>query len=565
MFRKIKAKNFFSWKELNFNFEPGITLIAGQNFDDNTSEGVGKSSIPNSLCWVLYGRLPKDVNIEDVIQTGEKSCKVEVELDSGIIISRSRKPNELIINKAGQIIQGKDAKETQKLINDLVGMSFETFCQSVYFGQNYNNKFITANQEDKAKILSELQDLSVFDKAHKQAGDRLKDLKNVESISLVTEKTHKEQTLKLLIEQFETFSKLSETFDGDKLAKLQLIVEKNHKIHEEYDQIQKDLNNITNLDSIPIKKRDIEETNGLLSNIRQKLYYIRALKAAKEQALNLKNCPTCGQTLANNHENIVIEDDAELKEQEILLSEELVVLNNEYNELLQKQNMNQILQLKLNHLKEEREQINKKIIELENMINPYIENMDKTSLKIKQTTNELNILNSKISQVTKEINYLQFLKEGFKEIKSYVFQALLTDLNIKTNKYLKELFEVSAFITFNNISEEGEISKIETIVLLDGHERSLGLLSGGQFRRVQLAVDFALSEIVAERSKLPINLRILDESFKDLSEMSMSRIVSLLQKMKGCTILIEHNSIIKSIVNKVFNIKFENGVSSQIL
>ena len=99
---------------------------------------------------------------------------------------------------------------------------------------------------------------------------------------------------------------------------------------------------------------------------------------------------------------------------------------------------------------------------------------------------------------------------------------------------------------------------------LDGIRRPLGLYSGGQFRRIQLAVDFAISDIIASRSKSPISLKILDESFKDLSESSMEKLLRLLEQQKGGTILIEHNSIFKSIVNNVFSVEFKDGISRSI-
>src|SRR5690606_23401947 len=116
--------------------------------------------------------------IDDVIKQGEKSCIVELELLNGLKIRRSRKPNKLqiFLPSVGDWVEGKDAKETQEIIEDRVGFSFDTFCQTIYFAQNYPKKFITATEEEKAKILSELQDLQVFDSARKIAHSKAKDL-----------------------------------------------------------------------------------------------------------------------------------------------------------------------------------------------------------------------------------------------------------------------------------------------------------------------------------------------------------------------------------------------------
>lgn len=562
MFKQISATNFFSWKQLDFDFQSGITLINGQNLDDNTSEGSGKSSIPNALCWGLYGQLPKDVNIDDVIKTGEKSCCVVITLENGDEIVRFRKPNQLYIQSGDSVETGKDMKETQKMINDIIGMSFDTFCQSVYFAQNYSNKFITASQEDKVKILSELQDLTVFDKASKKANDQLKEIKSNTLLKMETDKTYKEGMLSLIESELNTFIKLSDSFDQDKLNQLDELIIKNDHIAVKIKEIDVESQTIVNLDSIHNKNQKLEQIRETLSECQNRLYHIQTLKIEKQKAINSLNCPTCGQHLPNSVcIDIVIPDDTGLKQVETTLKNELNDLGGDVHDLIMKKAKNELLNERLNHLIEQRKQLNKEVSKIESMYNPYLDKIHNLSIRLQQIQNELDLLNQFISEKIKEIKHLEFLKDGFKEIKSYVFQSMLTELNNKTNQYIRELFEIPASITFDNISDEGDISKIKTIVMLDGYERSLGLLSGGQFRRVQLAVDFALSDIVSQRSKNPINLRILDEAFKDLSEVSQERVINLLQNMKGSTILIEHNSLIKSIVNHVYNVELKNGTS----
>ena len=174
MIKSISAKNFLSWENLSFNVSSGVTLIDGWNDDDQTSEGSGKSAVLNAVSWCLYGKLPKDAKIDEVIRDGQKSCKVSVVLDSGDLVVRSRGPNDLYLQRDGSKIKGSTANETQKLIEEYVGLSFDAFCQVHYFAQNYDKKFLQSNQEDKSKILSEIQDLNLFDKARKEAHELLK-------------------------------------------------------------------------------------------------------------------------------------------------------------------------------------------------------------------------------------------------------------------------------------------------------------------------------------------------------------------------------------------------------
>ena len=174
---RIIAKNFLSWENLEFEIKDGVTLIDGWNADDNTSEGSGKSAVVNALCFGLFGKLPKDAKVDEVIRQGQKSCEVQI-ITPEYTVHRTRKPNATFMEHKtrGRVI-GKDARESQKLIEEELGFSYETFMQTIYFAQNYGKKFITSTQEDKGRILSEVQDLSIFDRARMDAKTRQDDVK----------------------------------------------------------------------------------------------------------------------------------------------------------------------------------------------------------------------------------------------------------------------------------------------------------------------------------------------------------------------------------------------------
>jgi DNA repair exonuclease SbcCD ATPase subunit len=349
------------------------------------------------------------------------------------------------------------------------------------------------------------------------------------------------------------------------MSQLDEVIAASYTVSVKINDLENQIKAITNLSSIDSKMDESEEIQRQLIECKSQLYHIGMMKAQKEQAIANRNCPTCGQEVQKDScEDIVIPDDTELKDKHDYLKEEHTRVMLECAHLINKKNENSLLKEKVQHLQEQKNQITREIERVERLDNPYLDKLEELSINKKKLYNKLEVINQSILlQNTLQTRY-EYLKDGFKQIKSYVFQSLLSELNRSTNRYLNELFEVPASIIFDNISDDGEISKIKTTVMLDGNERSLGLLSGGQFRRVQLAVDFALSDIVAQRSKNPINVKILDEAFKDLSEPSMERIVGVLQKMSGCTILIEHNSIIKNIVNRIYKVELKDGISTHI-
>ena len=327
MIKKIKAKNFLSWKDLEYDIASGVSLIEGYNWDDATPEGSGKSSCLNAICWGLFGKIPKDVNIDDVITEGEKFCKVEVYLSDGSIVVRKRGPNDLFIQSGEKIIKGKDAKETQEVIEKYVGLDFVTFCQSVYFAQNYENKFINASPSDKTLILSKIQDLDIFVTARRRAMDQLKDLDK--SLELVKKDISHSETL---LEHFETeknnindlkisfeeenkrkIERLDDAIkskceevdeskitDNDKLDEAEKGIKELEKQWEELKEIQvKIMSEITSIDDNKKQKErlecDISNKKCRISTIQEK---IKELENPSDTA-----CPTCGTILEKADKN----------------------------------------------------------------------------------------------------------------------------------------------------------------------------------------------------------------------------------------------------------------------
>lgn len=614
MFKRIVAKNFMSWKLLDFTIENGVTLITGFNHDDGNSEGSGKSAILNALAWCIKGELPKDCNIDDVIMIGQKDCEVSTYLEDGRAIWRSRKPNDLgIWEKASmEPIRGKDAKQTQQMIDEIVGMSFETFCQSVYFAQNYPKKFITANEAEKSKILSELQDLTQFDKAGKVAHERMR--------ALQTKAQEKLTELRLLLQkaeiyttQYDNLMRMKANFDLaknkaisdlervrefelEKIAKLQsdrvaVNIQSLHDAMEQRIELRAQLrttlkeldeqmtiahNNAKMLAAITQERRSrMEEYDILTSNLQfqertgqcfacktpfAQLQHNQTDEMKKLQReleddikdLSLRIAELEGNKLeettkaqiAQTNASILILDNADVK-----TKEKLTYLNNIEQQL---ESFHKSIDFLDGKIEEEKAKTSKDIDE-------SLSITEQDMALVKTTANEVN---AAIETLKIDIARYDLLKEGFKEVKSFVFQSLLNELNFKANQYLKELFDQNVKIEFKNVTEANVVSKIVAVATIDGVSRPLGLYSGGQFARLQWAVNLALSDIVAGRSHNPINLRIFDEHFKDLSESSMEKIVKLLGKFKGATILIEHNSMVKNIVNQTFEVEYRNGQSN---
>lgn len=693
-----------SWKDLEFNVSKGATLVDGWNEDDQRSEGSGKSAVLNSLSWALYGKLPKDANIDDVIKDGETSCSVSLEFDNGDSIVRSRKPNDLSLIKGGMVIKGKTASETQSFIEEYIGCNFETFCQSVYFAQNYEKKFLSASQEDKGKILSSIQNLQIFDKARKETMDVLKienekvvKLKNQIQIeennlsnftsqkslleSFIQDKIQKhKQQLSMLVQQRDLLSgHIKKTTDDievvnqkvlsinlDDLSKDELELNQaktgyNTQLSDivyqksQIDSIKKAILSKENEGRTLAKKYENLQTKKQNSSSIESTHTYRALLANKKQAseiqsspsyirLNKKKedlnnyllnpskiCPSCGSELKtvdlshteNELRGINQElsdllnrstDDIEKIDQDLLAFEiqfkkdsdgidlELTDALSQLQIISEYLDQNKVPSMDLlvsqeTEIRGVLKQIDEALFQtqqkkmdhsqllnqhksLVNQLESYSQqhtqygqaitqlgqpDVTQDESKLRIVENELQLVQTKLSEIGSllttsnlHVQRLESLKDGFKEIKSYVFNSALNELNFRTNQYLNDLFEMEASIKFTN-----EDQKIESKITVNSQSRSLGLLSGGQNRRFNLAVDLALSDIVSYRKTSKLDMIIFDEYFKDLSEISMEKSLDLLKTRKCPVILIEHNSIFKNIVDNTFFVRLENGTSNE--
>ena len=611
MFHSIKAKNFLSWKDLEFDIISGITLITAWNYDDNTKEGSGKSAIFNALCWGLYGKIPKDVLIDDVITDGESYCSVEIILDNGNSIVRTRNPNDLYVKyTTGRAYREKDIRGTQRYIDKEIGLTFDTFCSAVYFSQSGLNRFLSSKEDLKVKILSELQNLAVYDRARKRTHDKLLDLEKTKSEFMNARKTTqnqlqllKESKAKLMHVKLNRKKELADKVNQlkEKLGEAEEKIKKlegsldSRNFEAEIDSLKKDQEEVHREQSMflldlglyekeQINKKvidtKIEQAKNRLTHKKKELDF---LYQAKE-----KVCPTCGTTVTSDKAQNILEKELStyncmVEEYNQLVEESRKINIKDFNELKAKVADCKLVLHKLQfairelETKEKQNLINKQIIQ--NLRNNILqlhkdidseknrdtkdidEQLEKTEEELINTAIILDKIKVETSTLEEELVRYSILKIGFKEIKQYIFQDILNTLNYKTNRVLGELFDIPIELAFKNVDEEGEISKITTEVTIGGTTRGVGLLSGGQYKRCELAVDLALAEIVQERTNKVINFRVFDEPFTGLSFESVQKAVKLFEKLEGSTVLIDHAAEVKSIVDNVIQIEYRNKQS----
>lgn len=199
-FKYISAQNFLCFGpegiEIKFEDYSKVVFIQGINKDAKvaddsleehnklSSNGSGKSSIQEIIVYGLFGKtvkkhtaLKKDGVIHNLVG---KNCKIEIIWDKYKVV-RTRSKNTLRLwesddhtwNDATEITTGS-MDETQALIEDKLGLNYETFLSVCVFSDDQSNSFLESESAVKRQIVENLLSLGVYRKWQDKASENLK-------------------------------------------------------------------------------------------------------------------------------------------------------------------------------------------------------------------------------------------------------------------------------------------------------------------------------------------------------------------------------------------------------
>lgn len=179
-FEAVKAENFLSFKELKLVLEPGLCVITGKNKDWRRSNGAGKSSSLAGIAVALFGTTFKGQKHDRWMRRGTKQkersyAKVMFRDAQGreVIVKRSRQPKQLRVFVNGEPVEsGNRPEATQRIIERLVGYSWETFSNAVYIEQGRAHVLLTGTESDRKDFLARLQNLERFERAGKRVKEK---------------------------------------------------------------------------------------------------------------------------------------------------------------------------------------------------------------------------------------------------------------------------------------------------------------------------------------------------------------------------------------------------------
>ena len=616
-FHNVYINNFLSIGDANVDLEDkGYCLITGINNNPNDaakSNGSGKSSIMEAICWALTGETIRGVkDVVNMFTDGgtEVTLKFSVDNDEYIIQrykDHKKFKTDLKIFINGQDKSGKGIRDSQKLLESyLPDLTSSLIGSVILLGQGLPQRFTNNTPAGRKEVLEKLSksDFMIED-LKKRLSDRRShlngELRKAEDsiLSMETKKNTLQSQIKdcedrlnsmespsvyeelidrckRRIEQIDSLLEDLKVKDADYRSKLLKLQEEKSLIVGEI----KDRENQAELEYLR-KRQGVSNNLSLIEMKIDQLY--KEIKKAE----SIKDvCPTCNQKLPN----VFKPDTTELKEQMASLTENQCQIR---NELLLLDDSNKETK------KEFQNEISFKTAELEKQlveVNAHLQSLGKS---IATQQNERKLEESSLSrseslkasyQATVDTlnSTIVANKNAIKEIEEnsvYTYEKK-SDLNLR-------LDAINKFITIANRDFRGYLLKnvIDFIdrkskeycqdifgtdlinFTLDGNNidirysgKQYEVLSGGEKQKIDIIILLSIRDMLCQFLDFRCNIICVDEIFDNLDSVSCDKVLDLLSKklndLESVFIISHHTDLAIPQDSIITVIKQENGVSS---
>ena len=634
----LSINNFGTIRQLKIDLsKPILHQLKGWNQDVGQSNETGKSTIFNALTWCLYGLYPAvNGKIGDGVVNPSvgNNCLVEtpiIKSDRIVYVSRTRKheiyKNQLFIktkftdgNEEEEIfdlgLKNNDA--SNKAIENIIGMDYQTFLRSHYFAQTGIEPFgLMTDRELKEFFLNKLLDLSWIKSAHESAKKDLNDKEKELQIEEISLENNKAKLIEIE-SRIEDYKIKEEEWLGNKKIKVdslkeeindfykqkQMIVDKEEEIKKKIKEIHLEMSMLTDgmdwdavISKIDGKKRPIINNMAKYKNI------IESFPTQKEMKVKLneindkigENCSECGSVITKDHlphlKSFLLSElrnqnkkRRELKPLLISAENELKSLDLEVKAINTKKERNaeksadyRESKAKLQSLldvtdvsKIERDILRgeKDLVKLESEISQFTEMIKKEENDLMNTNKDVSEKNINIDSLEKEIININFWIKAFSSqgIQSFVLDGVTQIINRYIAGYMMSLSDgrIQASLNTVNRLKSGEYREKFKLNInnMDGGS-FYASLSGGARKRVDIATSLAISDFKRSLSGSELKFLVFDESTSGMDSFWQNRFIEMiLEKFRGySTWFISHQDIEPYYFDETITVTKKNGIT----
>ena len=569
VFKKLVFKNFFSSgnQPVTFNLnDHKTTLVYGTN-------GSGKSTMLDALCYCLFGKPFRSINLPQLINTkNKKDLLTETEFSIGkseFLVRRGMKPKVFEVYKDGELLDAEAAdKDNQKYLEqNILKMNQRTFMQVVILGSSNFIPFMQLNNVGRRECIEDFLDIKVFSTMAIMAKERLRGLKDSQLTiendlsNLDYKKNLQEDRIRDLQNQSDTnIKEVRDNIDsrGAKVLKLQKLIDRVQSHEKDVIALAQQ-----ELSSNPGKK--IKELNNVIVKMQSKIDKINLDSKFYEEN---DNCPVCKQDIEYAVKQLILSGN--LNEAKKLND----ACDQASNQMVEHQDLMRIAGQRQKHV----QHLQQSVFEYQTEVNSHQREIHTAERKLQELMKDT-------SSVDKEMGKLECMEDDHRELRERIFSVeeeirehalvvdLLKDGGIKSQivkKYLpvmnncirRTLGELEFPIHFI-LDEEFN----ETVSSPLHQDFSYASFSEGQKARIDLALMFTWREVGRLKNSVSTNLLVLDEVFSssldDTGKEALLKILRYDMSDDQRIVVIDHtlSSEFKEKFNRNIEVTRKNGFS----
>lgn len=589
-FKSLRIKGFQSIRDISIDLHnQGLIWVGGSN-------GVGKTTLLESLFWVLTGKSARhgDRSGDDVIGWHTDTCEVSVDLSIGgndYTITRGRKPNKVSLYLGEDDISARLARDTDAKIKDLVGRSKDVLQHSIFLTSGLNTRFTALSYPDRIRLFESITDAGVYSKVERLVKA---DIKKVYS-----ELAHKQGVEESIAGRLTSLDKRLHEVRGSLIeAKRDLEAKREGLLSHLKELVDQRKEFTLRLKESRKEEAAVEEDTRLLNSRAEMVTSAVDILSSKLTVLDTKSryldkdlqnkanliakgqCPTCfSKDVKTSLAGYIEERQNEFEKIKHEMRSSLLPKldsyrqkNSEQKELLQESEKG------LRNIRSEVSTIQAKISELDKTIssikmeiNASSSNVDRLEAKEEEILSSKEADQANLDAVRSEIDWLNS-KEG---VLSFLVKAFSTSgirarmlstvtvpfINSRIENYSSTLslpFSITNRVESKSGSEDNKLE-----VVLPG-KRTYRSCSRGERRRIDLAIQCAINDLAIATGGSKVNLLVADEVIDPLDDSGVKAFVGILQdKSKDSTvILITHKPFIDSYAMKRWLLTKEYDVTN---
>ncbi|MCK9371523.1 AAA family ATPase [Candidatus Dojkabacteria bacterium] len=536
---KIRFRNIllFGNQPQEIDLKSGLNVIIGKFPGRTSSNKAGKSSFTDVISFALYGKVLKNLRLEQLINwRNKKNCLVEIDFTKGkdtYTIKRGLKPSITEVIKNGQTVPFVDKRDIQKQIEDnILGMNFNTFTNLVYTNINYSVPILKMRTPQKRLFMENLFGLETFTKLSAACVNKLSSIdKKINSLN-----NEIKVNSAVILEHNKHLAELSIDSNKDLTVKLESINEQIKTLN---------ISSIDNIDEmLKAERHKILKARSIYNAVISKLeiYKVKEkhLRELSDKQGSIEGSYTIIKQKISDIEELIESHDTvediekligEIKVKQSSLQERLDVIN---NNIISTTSMRDVKATDLATLKKDsacplcRQQLSDYMVFviIEREIEGYNEELKRHNADMKRVITQIKEQKSKLDAFNVECKVIKDLHTSLSSLNN----QLATIESVRTEKVGNIGNKIISYYRVNNIFDKlkdeydgiinQHLSKIEEYnTILSDHNKNSELLE--EKRRIQYHIDYnneqqeSINEKISEIKSNTIQLEEKNKEIKD--------------------------------------------------